>query len=116
MFFLWGRGKNPHKILAVYLFLGNLEPYFRSKVDQIQLVMLIKEKDFKRFGPQIAFSKLVSDLKLLEEGFVKDETTVSGGVVEILGDNLGSHMHVHDWGAHRKFFYLDLLLSVLSHH
>ena len=45
-----GSAKGKHKTLSVYLSLGNLYPHNRSTVDQMQLVMLCLELDFKLFG------------------------------------------------------------------
>ena len=50
-----GSGRKKHKILAVYLSLANFPPHYRSTVDQIQLVLLCCESDFKRFGQRATF-------------------------------------------------------------
>ncbi|XP_038062996.1 uncharacterized protein LOC119733676 [Patiria miniata] len=88
-----GSAKKKHKILAVYYSLGNLHPYNRSKIDPIQLVSLCKESDVQYFGQERFFSRLVADLKDIEDtglhiGF---GAKVKGSVVAFLGDNLGSH-------------------------
>lgn len=62
-----GSAKKKHKILAVYLTLGNIYPQNRSKIDQMQLVLMVKEVDFKYFGQEAVFHVLVEDLKKLEE-------------------------------------------------
>ncbi len=61
-----GSGRKKHKILAVYLTLANIEPYNRSSVDQMQLVLLCREQDYKYFGQDLVFGSLVKDLKDLE--------------------------------------------------
>ena len=38
--------KAKHKVLEVYMILGNLLPHNRSKIDHTQLVLLCLEKDF----------------------------------------------------------------------
>lgn len=79
-----------HKILAVYYTLGNIFPYFRSKVDPMQLVLLCKQTDFEFFGHEKVFRPLVRDLKKLENGIAGPEI-LQGSVYVIIGDNLGSH-------------------------
>lgn len=88
-----GSAKQKHNILGVYFTLGNLCPYERSTVDQIQLVLLCLEKDCKYFGVDTVFRELVSDLRELEEnGISFDGNTYKGTLTCIMGDNLGSHM------------------------
>ena len=87
-----GSGKNKHKILPVYL--ADLFPHNRSPIDHIQLVLLFREQDLKRFGHQAVFGHLVQDLKGLEcNGIAIAEGTmiVKGTICAIVGDNLGSH-------------------------
>lgn len=88
-----GSGKKKHKILAVYLTLGEILPHHRSCIDPMQLVLLCREEDFKFFGQEKLFSSLVSDLKDIEEiGFeTVDGNTLKGSLIAISGDNLGSH-------------------------
>jgi len=88
-----GSAKMKYKILGVYLVLGNVPPHSRFKVDPMQLVLLCFENDFKEFGMQKVFSRLIADLKQLEIGIEVDgfETPLKGGLLCILGDNLGSH-------------------------
>lgn len=88
-----GLGKKKHKILAVYMTLGEILPQYRSLVDPMQLVLLCRDEDFKQFGQQKVFSSLVADLKYLEDsGFQSvDGTILKAGLIVICGDNLGSH-------------------------
>ena len=59
----------------------------------MQLVLLCREKDFKYFGMDIRFQRLVSDLQDIEENRLKigGKQNVPASVLFILGDNLGSH-------------------------
>lgn len=88
-----GSAKKKHKLVGVYFTLADFEPFHRSSIDNMELVLLCKETDFKSFGQDRVFSRMLSDLKQLEEqGLV----TTSGHVVRatvasIVGDNLGSH-------------------------
>ena len=90
-----GAARTKHKILAVYYSLGNLYPHNRSKIDTIQLALLIKEKALKNFGWDKVLSRLVQDLQDIEENGIDiegiDEGNVKGTVVAMLGDNLGIH-------------------------
>ncbi|XP_067281113.1 uncharacterized protein [Pseudorasbora parva] len=87
-----GSAKSKHKVLAVYLSLANLPPHIRSSTDHMSLVMLCQEKDFKHFGHDTIFSRLIADLKDLEDnGITVAAEKVKGTVFCIAGDNLGSH-------------------------
>ena len=88
-----GSGKRKHKILAVYLSLADLLPHCRSSIDQMQLVLLCREEDFKTFGHKAVFSRMLEDFQDLERNGVDigDSTVVKGTVCVIVGDNLGSH-------------------------
>jgi hypothetical protein len=91
-----GSAKTKHKILAVYLTLGNICPQHRSKVEPLQLVLLCREKDFKYFTMDKIFERLVADLKDIEEQGLQIDSNdsgnkVLGSVLFFLGDNLGSH-------------------------
>ena len=90
---LLGSEKKKHNGIAVYLTLANLMPHHRSSSDQMQLVLLCNEHDFKYVSKDLVIGTLVNDLKDLELGGV----TLSDGKVyketlcAIAGDNLGSH-------------------------
>ncbi|XP_028416452.1 uncharacterized protein LOC114540531 [Dendronephthya gigantea] len=87
-----GSAKKKHKVLAVYVTLGNIYPQNRSQIDQMQLVLLVRESDFKFFGQDAVFRILVNDLKKIEEhGVLVEKEYIRGTVTMILGDNLGSH-------------------------
>ncbi|XP_058617942.1 uncharacterized protein LOC131531278 isoform X1 [Onychostoma macrolepis] len=61
-----GSGKKTHKVLAVYLTLGDILPHNRSTTDHMQLVLLYREQDFKFFGHDMVMGQLIKDLKDLE--------------------------------------------------
>lgn len=87
-----GSAKKKHKILAVYYTLGNFYPWNRSKTDNMQLVILCKQKHFDYFGHKSVFKRLVDDIKLLEKGVsIEGNKIQQGSVFSIIGDNLGSH-------------------------
>ena len=87
-----GSSRKKHKLLAVYAMIGNLPVEYRSCLDSIILVMLIKESYVKFFGQKIIFHQLLCDLKMLEtEGIECDGRHIKCQLFSFLGDNLGSH-------------------------
>ncbi|KAK0144953.1 hypothetical protein N1851_016149 [Merluccius polli] len=88
-----GSGGKKHKVLAVYSTLTDILPHNRSITNQMQLVLLCREKDFKYFGMSQVFEPLIKDLQVLEERgiVISDGSVVKGTLVAISGDNLGSH-------------------------
>lgn len=88
-----GSARKKHKLVGVYFTLAYFEPFRHSSIDNMQLVLLCKETDFKSFGQDTVFSRMLSDLRQLEEhGLV----TISGHVfratiISVVGENLGSH-------------------------
>ena len=87
-----GSARKKHKLLGVYMSLGNIHTFNRSKIDQMQLVLLCKESDYKQF-PKEVFQPIITDLLDLEEnGFIGPEgNTIHCFLCMICGDNLGSH-------------------------
>ncbi|KAJ8667819.1 hypothetical protein QAD02_009482 [Eretmocerus hayati] len=84
-----GSSKKKHKILAVYMTLGNLPEHLRSHTNTMKLVALCKEAEFDH---NIVYNRIVSDLLKLEtDGVEISGKTVKGALVYIVGDNLGSH-------------------------
>ncbi len=87
-----GSAKKKYKILGVYFTLANLDPFYRSSVENLQLVLLCREEHFKYFGHDKVFSTMLSDIKELEtNGLVISGHVVKASVFCIAGDNLGSH-------------------------
>lgn len=88
-----GSSRKVHKVVGVYFTLGNIPPYCRSKVDQIQLVAVCSESSVKTFGFHKIFEVILRDVKLLEtEGIeVRSNEFIKGTIIAVTGDNLGSH-------------------------
>ena len=88
-----GSSKKKHKVVGVYCMLGNLPPHQRAKLDNIMLIMLVKESLLKKFGQSVVFRRLVSELSTLSScGFSVDgKQCYPFTLLGILGDNLGSH-------------------------
>ncbi|XP_047130544.1 uncharacterized protein LOC124810193 [Hydra vulgaris] len=88
-----GSGKKKHKTLAVYLTLANILSQKRYTSDQLQLVLMCRDVDFKFFGLKKVFAPLLSDLQEISMSGVafSDTLTLTIKLLCILGDNLGSH-------------------------
>ncbi len=88
-----GSGRKKHKLLCVYATLADIPPHHRSRIDQMQLVLLCREQDFKYFGQDKVFSPLIKDLKDIEVSGITlpDGKVYRGTLSAICGDNLGSH-------------------------
>ena len=87
-----GSAKSKHKLLGVYMSIGNMHPQFRSSTAQMQLVLLCRERDLKLFGVERVFARLISDLQDVElNGVDVGHMVLKGSIVAIAGDNLGSH-------------------------
>lgn len=87
-----GSARGIHKIVAFYFSLGNLHPLYRSKLDSIYLIALVKEKDYRHFGQEKCLGFLLNELLGLESGGIIYKGEVLPVILgSILGDNLGSH-------------------------
>lgn len=87
-----GSAKKKYKILGVYFTLANLDPFYHSSIENLQLVLLCREEHFKYFGHDKVFSTMLSDIKELEaNGLVISGHVVKATIFCIAGDNLGSH-------------------------
>ncbi|KAJ8681969.1 hypothetical protein QAD02_017761 [Eretmocerus hayati] len=60
-----GPAKKKHKLLAVYMNVGQLPDHLRSHTSTMKLVALCKAEDFKH---DIVYGKIVEDLQKLESG------------------------------------------------
>ncbi|XP_036346264.1 uncharacterized protein LOC118755535 [Rhagoletis pomonella] len=87
--------KKKHKLLGVYMMIGNIPKEFRSNIHNIQLVLLCKDTYIKLFGFEKIMAPLICDLRKLEENgidFLLDGSNQNyrGTLFSMLGDNLGS--------------------------
>lgn len=88
---------NKKQDCGVYFTLANFDPFYRSSIDNLQLMLLCNERDFKYFGHDKLFSTMLSDLRDLETNGLE----ISGHAVKaagfcITGDNLRSqHRRIH---------------------
>jgi hypothetical protein len=81
-----------YKLNGFYYTIGNFDPIERSKIDNIQLVSLCREKHIKQFGWNEFSRYMVEELKYLEtDGFIAQNLRIRVVLVAIAGDNLGSH-------------------------
>lgn len=92
-----GSKSRSYKISAFYFILGNLSPWLRSKLDNIQLVSLCLHHEIvKNYGMSAMLQPILDDLKVLEtEGIsIRCEGQAHhfyGTVSFIAADNLGAH-------------------------
>lgn len=61
-----GSSKKKHKLIGVYMIIGNIDQKFRSAISNVQLVALCKEADAKEFGFEKILRPIVEDVKELE--------------------------------------------------
>ena len=74
-----GPSRKKHKILAVYLSIGNLPYDIRSNLKNIQLVALCPEKQFSH---EIVYGTIVSDLQKIENGIeIQPDEFVQGSII-----------------------------------
>jgi hypothetical protein len=52
-----------NKIIGVYMTLGTVASWNRSRVDSTQLVMILTEQHLKMFGAEVVYRRLIEDLK-----------------------------------------------------
>lgn len=62
-----GQYKNTKKMVGVYFSVGNIPSHDRSVINNIQLVLVCREKDVKYFTFQKILLPLVNDLRILED-------------------------------------------------
>lgn len=90
--------KKKHKLIGIYMVIGNINRKFRSSIQNIQLVLLCKESHIKRFGFNKILEPVIKDLTILENHGIQilnqnsnEINTYYGSLIAMLGDNLGSH-------------------------
>lgn len=89
-----GTSRKIHKITAVYWMILNLPAKWRSTLTSIQLAVLGRSVDVKKFGYDKLLEPLIKDLKALEQNGVFVETLghyVKPTVFCVCADNLGAH-------------------------
>ena len=89
-----GAAKGKHKINQVFYTLVQIPRDQRSRIDRIQLAMVFKDKLVKKYGYNLIFQKLISDLLKLEIGIKITkpiERHVQMGVLAYSADNLEAH-------------------------
>ena len=89
-----GSARGVYKIVQVYYTLVNVPKEQRSQVDRMHLAMVFREKLLKKYSMKVIFSRLVTDLKRLEEGIVvqaPDHQVFRFGLLLYSADNLEAH-------------------------
>lgn len=89
-----GTSRKIHKVTAVYWVLLNLPAKLRSSLTSIQLAVLGKSEDVKRYGYDKLLEPLYKDIRLLEEHGIFVEVVgqfVKGAIFCVCADNLAAH-------------------------
>ena len=89
-----GAGKGRQKLLQVFWSLAEIPKHLRSKIDVIQLAIVVKESLIKKYGYPVIYKQLIEDMCKLEQGIdveVPFRRKVKIGFPLHLGDNLESH-------------------------
>ena len=91
-------GNKTHKckISGFYFVLGNLKPEHRSRLKDIQLVLLCKASFIKRYGYKTILAPCLEDIKLLENYGIEINFDCSvhkffGTLSMLVADNLAAH-------------------------
>ena len=90
-----GASRGRYKILQMFWSLGDISKQFRSKVDNINLCIIVQDSVLKKYGYHVIYKPLIDELKLLEtDGIVVDfpiRRRVKVAFTLHIGDNLESH-------------------------
>ena len=89
-----GTSKKKHKVCAVYWVLSDLPLKYRSSLTSINLAVLCKSVDVKKYGFSQVLEPLIKDLDTLETNGVfisKLGKHIKGTVQCVAADNLGAH-------------------------
>lgn len=90
--------KKKHKIIGIYMVIGNLDIKFRSEIKNIHLVALCKEKYVKTFKFSNILEPIINDIIFIETKGIEFKNPINnnyellkGTLFAMIGDNLGSH-------------------------
>lgn len=89
-----GTSRKIHKLCAVYWVLANIPPKYRSALHAIQLALVVKVTDLRRYGYAAVFAPLLRDIYTLEKDGVFIERVgqnVRGTIFCVSADNLAAH-------------------------
>ena len=89
-----GAARGKHKVVQIFWTLADIPRTQRSKIDRLQLAMILKEKLIKKYGYSVIYKIMMNDLKKLEEGVLVQNPVpriVKCGVLVHSGDNLELH-------------------------
>lgn len=89
-----GTSRKIHKLCAVYWVLANVPPKYRSALHAIQLAILVKVTDLRKYGYAAVLAPLLHDVRTLEQDGVFIERVgqnVRGTIFCVSADNLAAH-------------------------
>ena len=90
-----GAARGSYKCVQVFYTLGNIPKKCRSKIDRLNLLMIFHEKLLKKYSLKTIFSKLLVDMKRLENGLViscPEPKLIKAGLLCYVADNLEAHL------------------------
>lgn len=87
-----GTSRLKHKVVAVYMYLANVNSWYYTKPDNIHLVALAFNRDVKKFGFGRILAPFLRDIKILEtKGLDIKGCIFKGTLFSCIGDSLGNH-------------------------
>lgn len=89
-----GTSRKKHKVTAVYWVIADVPSELRSQLTSINLALLCKANDIKKFGYDTVLEPLLNDLITLEKEGIFFPTVgknIRGTVFCVSADNLGAH-------------------------
>ncbi|KAI2643064.1 hypothetical protein H4Q32_029533 [Labeo rohita] len=99
-----GSAKKKHKIVGVYFTLANFEPFLRSSVDHLQLLLLCTEQDMKYFGHEKLFSRMLSDIRDIEENGIVTSSGHTPGLPPCIGHDVFEGVVAYDLYIYLRHF------------
>ena len=90
-----GSAKGRHKLIQMFWTVLDLSSQYQSKIDTINLTIIVKENLVRKYGYAKIYQPLIDDLKTLEaEGVLVSypfRRTIKASVLVHIGDNLEQH-------------------------
>ena len=91
-----GNKTKGYKILAFYFTIANFHPRFNANLNSIQLLVIAKSTDLKKYGVDLLLAPLIEDLKHLESvglsfKFQNQDLCFTDSAALVISDNLDAH-------------------------
>ncbi|XP_058851954.1 uncharacterized protein LOC131699402 isoform X2 [Acipenser ruthenus] len=86
-----GNKAGKHKLGMFYYTLGNINVRYRSKLEAIRLLAIIKSQDKKKYGIDRVLKEIQANLTELSNGVEMHGRVVHGAAISFSGDTLAAH-------------------------